>query len=224
MYFSRLTFNSQKNKNPILFRSLFKNNYREHQILWDLFSGDPSAKRDFLYRQVFEKGNLKYYVLSRRKAFDKSGIWKIEGPKTYNPALKKGQKLFFVLKANPTLSSPRGEKKRHDVVMHEKSLRGFKNLPLDKKPLLHELVRDSCIKWLKKKAAANGFSFNENEVAVDGYRQIQIYRRNKNICYSSVDFQGLLTVFEPEIFKEALEKGIGKSKAFGCGLMLIKKA
>lgn len=227
MYFSRLIFNLRENRSNQFIKTLLNNNYREHQMLWDLFDKDPSAKRDFLYRQIVERGKVKYYVLSRRKPFDRIGIWQMDGPKIYNPRLKKGQRLFFMLRANPTVFSPQEGGKRHDVVMNEKKRKNFKNLPSDQKPPLHEIVRDSCVKWLNKKADSNGFSFKENEVAVDGYRRIQIYRAKQknqsNICYSAVDFQGLLTVCDSKKFKSVLEKGIGKSKAFGCGLMLVKK-
>ena len=223
MYFSRLTFNFKENRNYI--KNLMVNNYREHQILWNLFDKDPTAKRDFLYRKLNEKGNIKYYLLSHRKPFDRKSIWNIDGPKIYKPNLKKDQKLFFMLRANPTVHSSNHGGKRHDVVMNKKTQMGFKNLPLSKKPPLHKLISDSCIKWLNKKSNSNGFSFNEKEIMVDGYQKIRIYKVNKpNIFYSAVDFKGFLTVLEPEIFKSVLEKGIGKSKAFGCGLMLVKRA
>jgi len=40
---------------------------------------------------------------------------------------------------------------------------------------------------------------------------------------STVDFQGILTVTDPELFRKALYEGLGKSKAFGCGLMLVRR-
>ena len=46
----------------------------------------------------------------------------------------------------------------------------------------------------------------------------------KGIRYSTVDFQGLLQITDPQRFKAMLFKGLGPSKAFGCGLMLVRRA
>ena len=224
MYFTRMIFRANSRK-PL--QAFLQNSYREHQALWRLFDEDPDAERDFLYRQIFEGGKMKYYVLSKRKPHDKSGIWNIDGPKEYSPRLKKGQRLFFMLRANPVLfSSSGGQKKRHDVVMNAKTAMGYKAMPLSRRPPLQKLVRDSCIQWLRKRAAVNGFSFKEEEVLAEGYRRRRFLRSRseKPVIYSSVDFQGVLTVSDPDRFKSMLMEGVGKSKAFGCGLMLIKRA
>ena len=42
------------------------------------------------------------------------------------------------------------------------------------------------------------------------------------IQFSSVDYSGVLVVNEPTLFLQRLIQGYGKSRAFGCGLMLIK--
>jgi CRISPR system Cascade subunit CasE len=34
----------------------------------------------------------------------------------------------------------------------------------------------------------------------------------------------VLEVVSPDVFLEALARGFGKAKAFGCGLMLIRRA
>jgi CRISPR system Cascade subunit CasE len=48
--------------------------------------------------------------------------------------------------------------------------------------------------------------------------------KNNLIRYSTIDFQGVLNVTDSEKFQAVLFKGIGKAKAFGCGLMLVKRA
>ena len=228
VYLSRMKFNSQLD-NYSLIKELQKNRYHEHKMLWRLFDVDPSAKRDFLYRQTFEQGQMRYYILSKRKPINKNGVWHIEGPKVYDPMLKTGQRLFFMLRANPVVNmkSKEGKRQRHDVVMHEKKVTGYNKLPKDDRPSLQKLVQDKCIEWLNGKAESNGFTFKDSELLVDGYQQHKVHKTNfknkQNIYYSTVDFQGVLTVIDPESFKEALIKGIGKSKAFGCGLILIKR-
>lgn len=41
--------------------------------------------------------------------------------------------------------------------------------------------------------------------------------------FSSVDFTGELQITEIDKFKEALFSGIGRSKAFGCGLLMVRR-
>ena len=71
----------------------------------------------------------------------------------------------------------------------------------------------------------NGFSFEPGQVVADGYQQhLSRTRRQKPLIrYSTVDFQGILTVVNTDRFRRALFSGIGRSKAFGCGLLLIKR-
>lgn len=227
MYFSRITFNPLMD-NQSLAETLCQDTYREHQALWTLFDTNPDATRDFLYRQVLENGRIKYYVLSERMPCDKSGMWLVDTPKPYSPCLKESQKLFFMLRVNPiiTVTSADGKKQRHDAVMHEKKRIGFQELPKNKRPLLQQLVQDCGIRWLQARAENNGFAFSPDAVIADGYQQHQSRAKKQKaaIRYSTLDFQGNLTVTDPERFNNALLSGIGKSKAFGCGLMLVRRA
>jgi CRISPR system Cascade subunit CasE len=43
------------------------------------------------------------------------------------------------------------------------------------------------------------------------------------ITFSTVDFSGELPVIDPIALAVALRDGIGHSKAFGCGLMLVRR-
>ncbi len=47
---------------------------------------------------------------------------------------------------------------------------------------------------------------------------------NKEIRYNTMDFRGILTVTDSDQFANTLMQGLGKAKAFGCGLMLIRRA
>ncbi len=43
------------------------------------------------------------------------------------------------------------------------------------------------------------------------------------MSFSSVDYQGVLTIEEPHLFWQQYQsKGLAEQKAFGCGLMLIR--
>lgn len=226
MYFSRIILNPSVDYQQLA-QSLCQDAYREHQALWQLFDSEPEATRDFLFRQTIENGRIKYYVISERIPIDKSGIWLIDPPKLYDPELSEGQRMYFTLRANPviTVSSPNAKQQRHDVVMHEKKRIGYNKLPANERPSLQQIVQSTCLQWLHARSESNGFKILPEYVVVDSYQQHENYSKHQErpLRYSSVNFQGVLTVTEPGTFKQTLYKGIGKSKAFGCGLLLVKR-
>ncbi len=54
-------------------------------------------------------------------------------------------------------------------------------------------------------------------------KKIRVLLKNHNVGFSAVDFTGVLTVADVDLFKVALFNGIGRSKAFGCGMLLIRR-
>ncbi|MBL7000104.1 MAG: type I-E CRISPR-associated protein Cas6/Cse3/CasE [Gammaproteobacteria bacterium] len=52
---------------------------------------------------------------------------------------------------------------------------------------------------------------------------MRVLLKNHNVGFSAVDFTGVLTVTDVDLFKVALFNGIGRSKAFGCGMLLIRR-
>jgi CRISPR system Cascade subunit CasE len=82
--------------------------------------------------------------------------------------------------------------------------------------------QQAALNWLTRQGEQSGFSLAE--ISVDAYRQ-QLIRREKSrqtIQFSSVDYTGMLVVNEPSLFLQQLASGYGKSRAFGCGMMMIK--
>ncbi|MBN2299062.1 MAG: type I-E CRISPR-associated protein Cas6/Cse3/CasE [Deltaproteobacteria bacterium] len=89
---------------------------------------------------------------------------------------------------------------------------------------------DSALEtWLKRKGIANGFKVIYDKkrghlrFQAEGYRWHALPQKGRTAGFSSVDFEGLIEVADPEIFINALYKGIGPAKGFGCGLMLIRR-
>ncbi|EFX7501096.1 type I-E CRISPR-associated protein Cas6/Cse3/CasE, partial [Shigella sonnei] len=85
---------------------------------------------------------------------------------------------------------------------------------------LHQ--QQAALDWLAAQGERSGFTLLDT--SVDAYRQQQLRRENSRqlIQFSSVDYTGMLTVTAPGLFLQRLSQGYGKSRAFGCGLMLIK--
>jgi CRISPR system Cascade subunit CasE len=78
--------------------------------------------------------------------------------------------------------------------------------------------------WLARQGETHGFALS-GEVGIDGYEPVRIARDDRpDARFSRVDFSGVLTVENPHAFLPALATGFGRARAFGCGLMLIRRA
>jgi len=218
MYLTRLTLLDHPDRGAVIQR--LGDAYREHQMLWQLFPPEPDAERDFLYRRDLHQGRPRYFLLSRRPPVNPLGLWRIDPPKPFHPRLRSGQRLAFSLRVNPVITR---EGRRHDVVMDRKQATGWRETNPAERPPLAELIREAGIDWLQKRAETAGFRFAPEAVRVEGYRQHRSRRGGREIRFSTLDFTGLLTVTEPDVFLHKLQQGIGPAKAFGCGLMLLKR-
>jgi CRISPR system Cascade subunit CasE len=162
-------------------------------------------------------------VVSEDIPQDKDGLWRIDHQR-YEPKLSTGARLQFSLRVNPVITRVNKQGRRHDVVMDLKKRCGYADLTQFDRPLLAELVQEAGVKWLVQRAKKLGFSFSPDEVRVDGYRQHTLFSRGRKIRFSTLDFNGVLQIAEPDIFiQKALFQGLGSAKAFGCGLMLVKR-
>jgi CRISPR system Cascade subunit CasE len=96
---------------------------------------------------------------------------------------------------------------------------------------LKAVVEQELDNWLKRQGKQHGF-----EICIDrnqamklqctGYQWHELFKKDakgRKSGFSSVDFTGELQVRDTERFSRALFKGIGRSKAFGCGLMMVKR-
>ncbi len=219
MYLSRLTLTEHPDLGTIVQR--LGDAYREHQMLWELFEPDADAARDFLYRREIRQGRPRYFLLSRRPPVNTLGLWHIDPPKPFAPRLKPGQRLLFSLRVNPVVTR---NGRRHDIVMDRKHRMGWKNMPPADRPPLQQVIQEAGSDWLRQRAARHGFEIDPGLLRVEGYQQHQTRRGKRLIRFSTLDFTGLLRVTDPEAFGQTLETGIGPAKAFGCGLMLIRRA
>ena len=89
------------------------------------------------------------------------------------------------------------------------------------------LIRDEALcEWLQKKERSGGASFFSilpiDEGYITGTRRKQ--DRLDRIRIKTVRFEGFLRVTDPISLMAALADGIGKAKAFGCGLLSLARA
>jgi CRISPR system Cascade subunit CasE len=78
--------------------------------------------------------------------------------------------------------------------------------------------------WLRRQGLAAGFDFNDEDVGVDGYEPLTIRGNGKSaVKLTVIEFDGVLTVRDPDIFVAKVARGFGRAKAFGLGLMLLRR-
>jgi CRISPR-associated protein Cas6/Cse3/CasE subtype I-E len=88
-----------------------------------------------------------------------------------------------------------------------------------------ELIRREGLAWLRRQGLAAGFEFDDRDVRVDGYQPLTIRGGGKNaLTLSIIEFDGTLNVRDPNIFLAKVARGFGRGKAFGLGLMLMRRA
>lgn len=73
------------------------------------------------------------------------------------------------------------------------------------------------LEWLENQGARYGFKVIQAQVV--GYKENKI--RKHRFTVKSVTFEGILQVTDTKKFKQALAQGIGREKAYGCGMMTI---
>lgn len=233
MYFSLITPTPGMEREAAI--EWAKGPYEQHQWLWKFLPAEAGTQRDFLFRRRDGENNSPgFYLLSAREPVSISSAWQVHA-KPFNPQLIQGQQFSFDLRVNPVVThTADGKSRRDDVVMHRKKQllaeRGLNRWSDwsdtdNEKPLLYDLAQESCTHWLDRRAETYGFRLLDSEdgkqLRVDGYLQQRADK--KGIRFSTVDFSGLLEVVDPERFAKSLINGIGKAKAFGCGLMLIRR-
>jgi len=201
--------------------------HNAHKLVWSLFGDRRGRTRDFLYRIQSERGPGHFLIVSAQRPEDRHDLWRIE-TKDYAPSLVVGERLGFSLRANPAIRSRKGAAegkgagRRHDVVMNLK--RPKSERPADDRPD-PALIFIAGFRWLADRIERNGFTVAEHECRVAGYIQHVVPRApdRRPIRFTSLDFDGALTVTDPAHLRRALFRGIGPAKAFGCGLLLVRR-
>ena len=78
--------------------------------------------------------------------------------------------------------------------------------------------------WLTRQGEKHGFQLGDFLVSNHRFYKVRKPGDHNQRKFTSLDIHGSLTVAETDIYLAALKQGFGRSKAFGCGLMLIRRA
>lgn len=221
MFLSKVTLQSSAQASLELAKLASNGVYSSHQLLWTLFK--EAQAREFLYREEMgAAGKPEFFVLSTTAPVCDGTVLNVQS-KTFRPQLSIGQRLGFKLRVNPTvcITDNQGKSKRHDVLMHAKKQPDTQALAAVDLAIVMQRAAHS---WIADERRLQSWGV-ELEALPDmiSYEQHKSKKRGgQNVQFSSVDFQGVLTVKEPELFLTQYAKGFGRAKALGCGLMLVR--
>jgi CRISPR system Cascade subunit CasE len=232
LYFSRLTLNRYAPTRALsgLLDPSDENARADahHRLIWTLFGDGADRTRDFLWRA---DGRGQFFTLSARPPLA-NDLFSPPEVKEFAPDLRKGDRLHFALRANATrdqaalsrLSADqrRGKSRRVDLVMDL-----LRTVPKgERAPVRMAKAQEAGSAWMQRQGAAKGFA--PVEVAVEDYRVLRVPRgaggKGRGATHGVMDLAGVIEVTDPALLLPALAGGFGRAKAWGCGLMLIRRA
>lgn len=223
VYLSELKVDARRQN----WRRLFANSYDVHRWLYRAFphraEGGPGR---VLYRIEPCGYHLSVLVQSELKpdwsTFIAEGIV-IRGPKEFPlmtegmPLFRQGQILRFRLLANPTVCRAGKRyglfKESDQVAWLERKGRdnGFALVELPNGPdWINPFGDDSPLRW-EVRVVKRGYISGQKSAAT----------KSETVKHLAVQYDGMLRVVHPEVFSEAVRKGLGAGKGFGFGLLSL---
>lgn len=217
MYLTRFSINTARRGA----RHLLASQQRMHAaVLWGFPpAADPGR---VLWRVDTDGPHSDLYVVSHARPdltnlVEQAG-WPTQPDRTWQTAdyapflgrLAAGQRWAFRLTANPVRSVPRGADLRGQVKAH--------------------VTAAQQEEWLLRKAERLGFRVGvgesgDSEMVVKGRRTAHFVRRTadagREVTVVMATYDGVLEVTDPEALRVALCSGVGRAKAYGCGLLTL---
>jgi CRISPR system Cascade subunit CasE len=146
------------------------------------------------------------------------------------PAFRVGQHLAFDLRACPVVrhgKGPEGKASEHDALIWHARRKGVEPSHLDPR-----LVYAA---WLREQAWKPTFGADLEDAQVAGWLRphrgertgpstVWRGRGDGRLRLPEVRFTGRLTITDPVAFRLALARGVGRHRAFGFGMLLVRPA
>lgn len=121
-------------------------------------------------------------------------------------SLMKGQRWAFELVANPVSSKAGAHGTRGKVVAH--------------------VTAEQQLAWLTQRAEAAGFTLLDDARLV-GRERLSFSKgpdaKSRRISVSTARFSGTLEVTDVDALRSTLNQGIGRARAYGCGLLTLAR-
>lgn len=217
MYLSRVELNLRR-KNTM---EALASPQRLHAAVESSFPSNAEKNIRNLWR-IDRLGNAMYLLVLSNGKPDFSHIvdqfgwpgaeqkWETQSYTSLMERIEAGQRWQFRLRANPVHSI----KSTIDAETQKPSQRG--------KVYAHVTVQQQE-QWLLERAAKYGFSLREDSFCVVQQEVRKFFRNGKPVTLGIATFEGILEVADTPLFLNALTKGIGRAKAYGCGLLTIAR-
>jgi CRISPR system Cascade subunit CasE len=206
MYLSRVELSGRAARNP----------YDIHRRLWTLFPDQPhesrkdapSPRQGFLFRveEQHASGAVRALVQSRWAPIAANEVT-VVACREVAALPQSGQTLAFLLTANPVKT----------IVDMERESKPDKAGAKCRVPLLRE---DEQIQWLTRKL---GSAAEVLSPIARGHAPLHFRKGGQPGKVAQVTFEGLLRVLDSRLLLTQMENGIGPAKAFGCGLLLVRR-
>jgi len=185
------------------------------------FSGVNNEKRERSLWRIDHLGNMCYLlVVSHERPLlaniakqfgcaHNEPVWETKCYQTLLSGLHEGQLLRFRLRANPVRSSS-----------------AEKNPVTGRGKVFAHVTLEQQKEWLMERAEKLGFALTEPSFDVV-HSEWKKFRKaigaKKEVSLRIADFEGRLTVVNPELVKNALTLGVGRAKSYGCGLLTVAR-
>ncbi|MEU1736302.1 type I-E CRISPR-associated protein Cas6/Cse3/CasE [Streptosporangium sp. NPDC020145] len=191
------------------------------RVLWRLDRG--GAAETFLY--IASPGEPDLTHLVEQAGWPQTGRWDTRDYESFLARLAKGDQWAFRLTANPVHSIRRSSEEPTKVTAHvgrrhqsgwlltHQEKAGFRVIETSQERRL--LPEDEQYALTPKG--------DRYELVVHDQRQLSFTKagQRKPVTLTAVTFDGRLEVTDPDALRRTLTHGLGRAKAYGCGLMTL---
>ncbi|MGA3525483.1 type I-E CRISPR-associated protein Cas6/Cse3/CasE [Melissospora conviva] len=172
------------------------------RTLWRLDTSGPAT----VHLYILSPGNPDLTHLVEQAGWPTTETWVTRAYDGLLGSLATGQQWAFRLTANP---------------VHN----GRKNADAKETQRFGYLREPEQIEWLERRAARNGFAVT----AQHGLPNLRLHRRQTQsfkrgmgtVTLATVTYDGILDITDVDAFRQAMTRGIGHAKAYGCGLLTL---
>lgn len=178
------------------------------RVLWRLDS--PSRHEHNLF--IVGPGRPSMETLQEEYGWSPQPSWRTTAYDPFLDRLASGQEWAFRLTANPTRSIAGKHGSRGSLSAH--------------------VTAEQQLSWLLDRAGKHGFEV----LGIGDEPQVRVTRRERDsfpkgegrggrrVTLTRVQYDGVLTVSNPDVLRTTLTRGIGRAKAYGCGLMTLARS
>ncbi|MDO4628019.1 MAG: type I-E CRISPR-associated protein Cas6/Cse3/CasE [Planctomycetia bacterium] len=194
-------------------RENITDDYSIHRVVYSLFKKEEQNR--ILYFDRGGKGNAHVMLILSpvRPALDT--LFQLE-TKEIPADFWRNRHFHFEIVLNPVRTQSVLDTKLNKMVK--------KRIPIRNKD--RKIEREMLYDWFREQAEKHGFMpwWDNLEFQVLHSQCVPKGGVIGDVRYHRVKFTGTLTVTDEKLFRETFENGLGKGKAFGCGMFLLMPA